>query len=232
MGSKNETTQEEVASNDESESLDSLKVPDLESSDSEAASGEGENSDETSSSDNQADGSGDEKMADDQGESETDFSMLQRLEAEAKENYQKYLYAMAEIDNMKKRHIKERSELIKYNGEHVARDLLEVLDDLERTLEQGHEISSEVLFEGVTLITSRMRSIFERHQVRAQDAVGKPFDPSVHEALTMTPSNEAAPGTILHQLKKAYFFKDKLLRPAQVVVASEGDVAESADDEV
>lgn len=166
-----------------------------------------------------------DKTNSEEGAGGDDFSQLAKLEAEAKENYQKYLYAMAEIDNMKKRHIKERSELIKYNGENIARDMLEILDDLERTLEQGSEISSEVLFEGVQLISSRMKSIFDRHQVKVHDASGKKFDPSMHEALTMTPSSDVEVGTVLHQLKKAYFLKDKLLRPAQVVVASEPEAS-------
>ncbi len=205
MVSKNENTEDTEDTESGTEELDpftnELKVPKVEDLDS---------------------GSEEEEVS-----PETDFSALVKLESEAKENYQKYLYAMAEIDNMKKRHIKERSELIKYNGENIARDMLEVLDDLERTLDQGEDISPEVLFEGVQLITSRMKNIFERHQVKVDDAIGKPFNPSFHEALTMTPSSDAEPGTVLHQLKKAYFFKDKLLRPAQVVVACESDAGGS-----
>lgn len=197
-GDTREEVKEDVSNDEADTSLDSLKVPGVDELDSRS----------------------NEQIAQKGG---LDLSELQKLEAEAKDNYDKYLYAMAEIDNMKKRHIKERSELIKYNGENIARDMLEVLDDLERTCEQGRDISTEVLFEGIQLISSRMKSIFERHQVKVSDDAGKPFDPSKHEALTMTPSADVSPGTILHQLKKAYYFKDKLLRPAQVVVACEVD---------
>lgn len=146
---------------------------------------------------------------------------ISKLEQEAKESYQKYLYAMAEIDNMKKRHLKERSDLLKYNGENIARDIIEVLDDLERTSEQSEEVSSSTLLEGITLIASRMRSLLERHQIKSEDSLGAKFDPNKHEAITMSPSKDAEPGTIIHQVRKTYFFKDKLLRPAQVVVVSE-----------
>jgi molecular chaperone GrpE len=199
MGSEKESKEEE---NNE-ESTDSLKVPSMEDIENE---------------DHLEDISADSS---DEGTRDGDFSELKKYQDEAKENYQKYLYAMAEIDNMKKRHIKERSELTRYNGEHIARDVLEILDDLERTCDQGSEISPEVLLEGVNLITSRMKSILERHQVKVEDSIGKMFDPQKHEALTMSPSDDSLPGTIIHQLKKAYYFKDKLLRPAQVVVACE-----------
>jgi molecular chaperone GrpE len=201
------------------DSVDSLKMPgmdDLEDQDS-----------APDTADEVEDVSPDTAEDSEEESEDAEASELKRLEEEAKENYQKYLYAMAEIDNMKKRHIKERSELLKYNGENIARDMLEILDDLERSLEQGKEISSDVLFEGLELIASRMRNIFERHQVKVDDAIGKMFDPAIHEALTAAPSKEVVPGTVLHQLKKAYFFKDKLLRPAQVVVASEDTGSDS-----
>jgi len=151
----------------------------------------------------------------------TNLDKLSKLEHEAKDSYQKYLYAMAEIDNMKKRHLKERSDLLKYSGENIARDIIEVLDDLERTSEQSEEVASSTLLEGISLITSRMRSLLERHQIKSEDSLGTKFDPNKHEAITMSPSKDAEPGTIIHQVRKTYFFKDKLLRPAQVVVVSE-----------
>jgi molecular chaperone GrpE len=220
MKSEKESIEEEK----DEETIDSLKVPNMENLEDkdhvEEASEE--------RTDDFSDESFDEEI-DEVIEEEVEDGYLveiRKYQDEAKENYQKYLYAMADIDNMKKRHIKERSELTRYNGEHIARDVLEILDDLERTCDQGSEISPEVLLEGVNLILSRMKNILERHQVKAEDSIGQMFDPQKHEALTMAPSDDSLPGTVIHQLKKAYYFKDKLLRPAQVVVACENQRVE------
>ncbi len=153
-------------------------------------------------------------------QSGTDLTFIMTLQAEVKELQNKYLYAMAEMDNMKKRFIKERSELRKYEGENISRDLLEILDDLERTKELPNETPSSTILEGLGLISARMKSIFERYQITGEDSKGQKFDPFKHEALTAINSDEIEAGIIIQQLRKAFYIKDKLLRPAQVVVSS------------
>ena len=148
------------------------------------------------------------------------LDVVAKLQAEVKEAQSKYLYAIAETDNIKKRHLKERSELIKYQGESIARDLLEILDDLDRVSGVGSEANSEAILEGVQLIASRMRSIFDRYSIKGEDAVGSKFDPAKHEALTMVNSPDIDSGVVIQELKKSYYYKDKLLRPAQVVVSN------------
>lgn len=142
------------------------------------------------------------------------------LEQQLQEALSKYMYAMAELDNTRKRHAKERSELLKYAGENMARDLLEVLDDLERAASQSIDTESATILEGINLISNRMRTLFERYGVKAEDSIGSLFDPKKHEALTMIPSAPEESGKVLQQVSRCYFYKDKLLRPAQVIVGS------------
>jgi molecular chaperone GrpE len=150
-----------------------------------------------------------------------DLTELDAVRAEAKENYDKYLRAAAELENFKKRTVKERAELIRYAGEQLALDVLEIVDNLERALaQQGAQTSSDELLQGVRLIYDHFLAVLEKHAVKAQDAIGKEFDPSQHEALATVPTAEHAPNTVIEQYRRAFFFKDKLLRPAQVVVAA------------
>lgn len=143
------------------------------------------------------------------------------LRSESAANYDKYLRAMAELENVKKRAVKERSELIKYGGENLARDLLEVVDNLERAIqavpsEMGE--SAEFL-KGVKMIFEQFTAVLERHSISGERSVGKPFDPQRHEAVASLPSAEHPEGTVVEEYRRAYYLRDKLLRPAQVVVA-------------
>ncbi len=144
---------------------------------------------------------------------------LAALKAEANENHEKYLRALADFDNYKKRAIKERSELIKYQGESLAADLLEVVDNFERALavESGDLTSIKA---GVSMIHKQILDILSKHGVRGESSIGKPFDPYMHQALSQAPAADFQDGTVCSEFKKAYFLKDKLLRVGQVVVAA------------
>jgi molecular chaperone GrpE len=150
---------------------------------------------------------------------------LAAMEEELKQSQDKYLRTAAEMENIKKRFAKERADILRYAGESLARDLLDVVDDLERAcnaFDQANatqNASSDELLKGVKLVKDRFVDVLSRHGVVANDALGEIFDPRHHEALTSVPTEDKASGTILEQFRKAYFFKDKLLRPAQVVVA-------------
>ena len=147
---------------------------------------------------------------------------LDALRKDAVENYDKYLRAMADIDNLKKRFAKERSELLRYAGENIARDLLDVVDNLGRAASQDIAESGVAEFKkGVGLVLEEFVSILKRHGITTESSIGKEFDPNKHDALVSQPTSDADPGIILEELKQAYFFKDKLLRPAQVVVSAE-----------
>lgn len=154
---------------------------------------------------------------------DADFSQLEDEPAagddsEAREFKEKYLRALADFENFKKRTLKERSDLLKYQGEKVFLDMLEVVDNIDLALQHA-EAEPEKLREGVELIHKMFVSTLDKWGVRASSALGKPFDPNEHAAISQIPDGETEPGTVINELKKAYFYKDKLLRPSEVVVS-------------
>jgi molecular chaperone GrpE len=141
------------------------------------------------------------------------------LRQEAKDNYEKYLRSLADFDNFKRRSLKDRSDLLKYQGESIFTDMLEVVDNFERAL--GSEDSEPPQFrEGIELIHRQLVEVLSKYDVRGETSVGELFDPTKHSALSQIPVSDAEPGTVLSELKKAYFYKDKLIRVAEVTVAA------------
>jgi molecular chaperone GrpE len=136
----------------------------------------------------------------------------------------RYVRLMADFENFKKRALKEQSELLKYQGERVIVDLLEVLDNLELALNHS-SADAEKLKTGLEMIKKMFVERLGKWDVRGESGVGAAFDPQRHSAISRVPSAEAKPGTIVGELKKAYFYKDKLIRPGEVVVAAEPEGA-------
>lgn len=149
-----------------------------------------------------------------------DQELVSKLKAEAEENYDKYIRTVAELENIKKRALKEKADLLRYSGESLARDILEVVDNLERAVQAVPEGTDSELIRGVKLVLDQFVSILASHSILPKKFVGEPFDPSFQEAMCAVPTEEKTPGTVLEEFRKAYFLKDKLLRTAQVVVSS------------
>jgi molecular chaperone GrpE len=125
---------------------------------------------------------------------------------------------MADADNIRKRAVKDRSELLKYQGEQIISDLLTVVDDFELALaNSGTELDK--FRQGVEMIHKRFLDVLGKWDVRGESAIGKLFDPTRHEALSKIASADFESGKVVNELKKAFFYKDKLIRPGQVVVA-------------
>ena len=146
---------------------------------------------------------------------------LSEARAETKENYDKYLRALAELENYKKRVVKERSELLKYQGDRIFVDILDVVDDLDRAMDHL-DADPQQLKSGIELIHKRFIDVLSKWDVRGETAVGKEFNPTFQSAISKIKSPNVAPGTIVGELKKTYFYKDKLIRHGEVVVA-DGD---------
>ena len=130
------------------------------------------------------------------------------------------LYLQAEFENYKRKAIKERSDLIKFGSEHLVRDLLGVLDIFNMAL--NSEVTAEnfeQFHQGVIMTSKELENCLERFGVRKLSAQGNAFDPSLHEALSSEESNEVEPGHVLRVFKDAYKMHDRIIRPAQVVVA-------------
>lgn len=149
---------------------------------------------------------------------ETDAATKWQQEAEKFKN--EYLYLRAEFENYKRHSIKERSDLSKYGAERFIKDLLDAADNFERAL--AFEVTTEnfqTFVQGIRMTQQEIRNLLTKHGVAEVPSEKVPFDPSFHEALGSEPSAEVEPGYVLRTFKKAYKLHDKLLRPAQVVVA-------------
>ncbi|MBQ9556319.1 MAG: nucleotide exchange factor GrpE [Muribaculaceae bacterium] len=142
----------------------------------------------------------------------------QQLEHEKKE----YLFLMSDFENFRRRTAREKAELIKNGAESAMRDLLPVVDDLERALDainKGGDLDS--LKEGVDLIYNKFVKYLESQHVTAIDSTGKDFDTDVHDAVTMFPAPDPSmKGKVIDTTIKGYMINDKVLRHAKVVVGS------------
>jgi molecular chaperone GrpE len=145
---------------------------------------------------------------------------LAQARQEAKDSYEKMLRLAAEFENYKKRIDKERSVAIKYADENILKELLPVVDNLERAVEQGRSTKDvEVLLEGVELTLKGMLDTVDKLGLKAVSDAGAPFDPNYHEALAMEVSEEVPANHIVREFQKGYLYKDRLIRAAKVVVS-------------
>ena len=173
--------------------------------------------------------SGDEVILEDEESEELEKSPEEQLEdarAESAELRDRVLRLAAEFENYKKRMERERSAMLKYSGESIFRELLPVVDNLERAVEQGvvggveAEKNLEALIEGVELTLKSLRSTLEKFEVKPIASIGEPFDPTIQEALTMEASETIPANHVLGEFEKGYYYKDRLLRAARVIVSS------------
>lgn len=143
------------------------------------------------------------------------------LKAKADENWDRYLRAAAELENVRKRAEREVSSARKFAIERFSSDLLEVRDSLEMALAAGPDADAASLREGNEATLKLLTATMQRHGLVEVDPQGEPFDPEMHEAMTMQPSADAEPGSVLTVFQKGYSLNGRLLRPARVVVAAE-----------
>ncbi len=132
-----------------------------------------------------------------------------------------YLYLRADFDNFRKGVIKERADLLKYGSERLISELLGFLDTVDRALQMSITPENVGQFKtGIEMTANELKSVLERFGVKELSAVeGQSFNPAEHEALNSEESDAVAPGHVLRVYRKAYKLHDRLLRPAQVVVA-------------
>ncbi len=149
---------------------------------------------------------------------------LEEKTRECSDLFDKWLRMRAEFENYKKRVQKEKEDSIRYGNEDLLKALLPVIDNLNRALEHGdkaREISS--LLEGVEMVRKQFLTVLEKFGVKPVPAVGEPFDPEKHEAIAQE-EREGDSNRVVAATEEGYFFHDRLLRPAKVVVSkSKGD---------
>ena len=155
------------------------------------------------------------------GPEEAAARALENARAEAADNYDKFLRAKAELDNYRKRTAKIRVEV----REETLRDLLlglaPIFDNLRRAVGQETD-DVVVLKEGIELICGQIEEGLKGYGLEVMQAVGKPFDPNLHEAMMEVESEEHDPGTVVEEMDRGYLFGGKVVRPARVVVSKDG----------
>ncbi len=142
-------------------------------------------------------------------------ALVARLQEELAAEKNKYLYLYAEFDNFKKRTLRERSDLVRFGHEGLARELLSVKDNFERGLASASNLES--LTEGLRMVAEDMKRTLERFGITEVKTIGEIFDPTLHEAMGQAPG---AAGVVVQEFAKGYTLHNRLLRPAKVVVGS------------
>ncbi len=151
---------------------------------------------------------------------------LEEKDKEVVKNNDLYMRARADLENYKVRAKKEREEYIRHANDKVISELLGIVDNMERALEHSDkEDDFEALLKGVSHINDHMLSVLGTLGLKSLNAVGEPFDPNLHEAISHEESDEFAPGIVIREFKKGYYLNDRLLRPATVSVAKESEGA-------
>lgn len=154
------------------------------------------------------------------GTEAADSAAMQELQAKADENWNRYLRAAAELENVRKRAARDVEHAHRFALERFSKELLAVKDSLEMGL-AVENVDADGLREGSEATLKILATTLERFGIDEIDPAGEPFDPEFHEAMTMQAAPDAEPGSVLTVVQKGYTLNGRLLRPAMVVVAAE-----------
>jgi molecular chaperone GrpE len=156
---------------------------------------------------------------------------LKDAESKVQENYDLYLRTYAEMENIKKRGIREKEELAKFANETLIKDILPIIDNLEKALSHAQsDHNSSGLVEGIELTLNNLMATLEKAGIREVEALGKPFDPNFHEAISQQSDDTAPPNNVILELQKGYLLNGRLIRPS-IVVISKGNSNKKEDEE-
>ena len=148
---------------------------------------------------------------------------LEKARAEAKESQDKYLRLYAETENYKKRMNRDSAEREKYYNEAIIKELLPVMDNLERALAHGGEVGegggSEGILDGVRMVKKQFMDALSKFGVTEVVSVGLPFDPARQQAVMAVETGDYDEGVVVEELQKGFFLNDRILRPAMVTVS-------------
>ena len=144
---------------------------------------------------------------------------VESIQAELTDAKDKYLRLYAEFENYKKKVQKDKEELIKYSNESLIYEILPALDNLEMALKHSDGKNSEPLAKGVENTLRELNRILEKFGLTAIDALGKPFDPAYHHAMSQVEKDDVEGNTVVEELRKGYIYNEKVLRPSLVSVS-------------
>ena len=150
------------------------------------------------------------------------FEELKALAAKADENWERLVRTTADFDNFKKRVAREKTEAIQFANSSLLQKLLPVMDSFEMALsalQNTKDEKSSSLQAGIMMVQSQLKNILAESGLEEIDATGKPFDPTQHEAVSQQETTDVPEGQVVQQMRKGYKLRERLLRPASVVVA-------------
>jgi molecular chaperone GrpE len=158
---------------------------------------------------------------DEQLQQESAEDPLQAALNEAADNRDLYLRALADLENYRKRAQREKEDAIRFANDHILRNIIPVLDNLERAIEHARTATDDQgsLLEGVEMTLSQFHKVLESSGVTPVEAMGHPFDPNFHQAMGQIPTGDQPPNTVVQELQKGYLLNNRLLRPAMVMVS-------------
>ncbi len=149
--------------------------------------------------------------------------------------YERYLRLMADFENYKKRVVREKREFSRFASEDIILSLLPLMDNFERAIthckDSGDSGEINVLLDGVVMIQRQMVDVLKKSGVRSFESLGKPFDPTKHQAMQTVESKDVEPNTVIDEFQKGYFLHDRLIRPAMVVVSQKPKIVQEAPEE-
>jgi molecular chaperone GrpE len=145
---------------------------------------------------------------------------VQENEIKAQENYELYTRTYAEMENIKKRGRKEKEDLAKFANESLIKEILPAIDNLEKAISHAHnDDDTSGLVKGLEMTLGGLMKTLEKSGLKEVEAVGKPFDPNFHEAISQQMDDKVAQGHIIMELQKGYLLNERLIRPSMVVIS-------------
>ena len=152
---------------------------------------------------------------------------LDSSRAEARRNHELYLRTLADMDNLRKRSQREKEDLAKFSNETILREILPVIDNLERAVEHAVEDKTvDGLLEGVQMTLAQFSKVLEKFNVVPVEAMGKAFDPAHHQAMGQIETEDYPANAVAQEMQKGYLLNDRLLRPSMVMIAKAPAVPE------
>ncbi|MBT8373731.1 MAG: nucleotide exchange factor GrpE [Deltaproteobacteria bacterium] len=147
---------------------------------------------------------------------------LESAKQETRETYERFLRISAEFENYKKRSAREMDDFRKFANQSLIKEMLAVVDNLERALisSNGNSSVDKCMTDGVNLTLREILKVFEKFNVKPIESIGQPFDPNFHQAMMQEETDDYPENTVITELQKGYMIHDRLLRPSMVVVAS------------
>jgi molecular chaperone GrpE len=156
------------------------------------------------------------------GDEPAEGSEVEILLSQVSESSDRLLRLQADFENFRKRATREREETLRFGAQNLIKDLLSAVDNLDRAIDHARQSDGgdlEGLLQGVELVRRELLTAFEKHHVTTVDAQGMAFDPALHEAIAQAPDGSVEPNTVIDVLQKGYRLRDRLIRPARVVVS-------------